>query len=326
MPNRHNIVSRLDTMEEIKPREFSDIWAFVRVVDTGSFSEAARQMGTTKASISKQVARLERALATKLLNRSTRRIGLTEAGREIHQHAIRMVEEAKAIEATIAGLQQGPSGTLRVTTSMAFGNTQLARLLPEFMARYPDITVVMNLNDRSVDLVEEGFDVAVRLTAQVDLQTAVARQVGLLRHVLVATPAYLARHGRPQAIADLGKHHCLVFGDSRSGATWTFTVDGERAQVRVGAALAANSSQSLRMAMLGGAGIALLPTYIAGDDIAAGRAERLLPATQPLGQFGDRLYAIYLQDRFLPPKVRVFIDYLLEKIGDHPDWDAFLDR
>ncbi|QNA98846.1 hypothetical protein G4G31_08435 [Massilia sp. Se16.2.3] len=209
-----------------------------------------------------------------------------------------------------------------MTTSMAFGNAQLARLLPEFMARYPDITVVMNLNDRRVDLVEEGFDIALRLTAQVDLQTAVARPVGRLRHALVAAPGYLACRGRPQTLADLRDHQCIVFGESRS-ATWTFMVDGERSPLKVVGALAANSSQSLRMAMLGGAGIALLPTYIVGEDIAHGRAERLLPDVQPLGLFGDQLYAIYLQDRFLPPKVRVFIDFLVEKIGEHPEWDAF---
>lgn len=311
----------MDTMDEIKPRDYSDIWAFVRVVETGTFSEAARQMGTTKAAISKAVARLEAALQTKLLNRSTRRIAMTEAGREIHRHALRMVEEARAIEATIAGLRQGPNGTLRVTTSMAFGNAQLARLLPEFMTRYPDITVVLNLNDRRVDLVEEGFDLALRLTAQVDLQTAVARPVGRLLHALVAAPGYIARRGRPETLADLQGHDCLVFGDARS-ATWTFMDDGKRTPVKVRAALATNSSQSLRMAMLGGAGIALLPTYIVGEDIASGRAQRLLPATPALGLFGDQLYAVYMQDRFLPLKVRVFIDFLLEKIGERPYWDV----
>ena len=310
-------------MNEIKPRDFSDLWAFVRIVDTGSFSEAARQMGTTKANISKQLTRLEHALQTKLLNRSTRRLGTTEAGLEIYRHAVRMIDEGRAIEAAIAGMQHGPAGTLRVTTSMAFGNTQLARLLPGFMERYPEVNVVLRLTDRVVDLVEEGMDVALRLTPQVTLNSAVARPVGRLRHVLVASNAYLARHGRPAAIADLQAHRCLAFGDSLLGA-WSFGAGGERQQFRFESALTANSSQSLRMAMLGGAGIALLPTYIVGADIAAGAAQHLLPDAQPVGPFGDQLYAVYMENRFLPQKVRVFIDYLLEKIGEAPDWDNFL--
>ena len=310
-------------MRELQPRDFSDLWAFVRIVDSGSFSEAARQMGTTKANISKQLTRLERALQTKLLNRSTRRLGTTEAGLEIYRHAVRMIDEGRAIEAAIAGMQNGPAGTLRVTTSMAFGNTQLARLLPGFMERYPEVNVVLHLSDRVVDLVEEGMDVALRLTPQVTLNSAVARPVGRLRHVLVASNAYLARHGRPASIAELEKHRCLAFGESRAGS-WNFMIDGAKQQLRFESALTANSSQSLRMAMLGGVGIALLPAYIVGDDIAGGAAVHLLPEAAPLGPFGDRLYAIYMENRFLPQKTRVFIDYLLERIGDTPDWDAFL--
>ena len=310
-------------MSDLQARDFSDLWAFVRIVDAGSFSEAARQMGTTKANISKQLTRLERVLQVKLLNRSTRRLGATEAGLEIYRHATRMIDEGRAIEAALAGMQNGPAGTLRVTTSMAFGNTQLARLLPGFMQRYPDVHVVLRLTDRVVDLVEEGIDVAVRLTPQVTLNSAVARPVGRLHHVLVASKAYLDDHGRPAAIAELQGHRCLAFGESPAGAAWTFRVDGEKQQLRIDSALTTNSSQSLRMAMLGGAGIALLPTYIVGADIASGAAERLLPDTQPLGLFGDQLYAVYMENRFLPQKVRVFIDYLLEKIGDTPEWDDF---
>lgn len=175
-------------MPMLKPRDFPDLWAFVRVVDTGSFSHAARQMGSTKAAVSKAVARLEGALQVKLLNRSTRRIGLSEAGRAIHAHAQRMVDEARAIEATLAGMQAGPSGTLRVSTSMAFGNSQLAPLLPEFMARYPEVRVVLSLTDRHVDLVEDGIDVALRLAPKVDLMNAVARPIAPLYYALVAAP------------------------------------------------------------------------------------------------------------------------------------------
>lgn len=311
-------------MPELKPRDFPDLWAFVRVVDTGSFSEAARQMGSTKAAVSKAVARLERALQVKLLNRSTRRIGLSEAGRAIHAHAQRMVDEARAIESTLAGMQDGPSGTLRVSTSMAFGSSQLAALLPEFMARYPEVRVVLSLTDRHVDLVEEGIDVALRLTPRIDLMSAVARPIAPLRYVLVAAPGYVEQHGMPPDFAALAAHRCLTFADSGPGATWNFEHDGALLQFRPTAALAINSSQPLREAMLGGAGIALLPTFVVGEDIRAGRALHILPSARPVGMFGSHLNAVYLQNMFLPQKVRVFIDYLLEKMGEHPPWDAFL--
>ena len=311
-------------MPELKPRDFPDLWAFVRVVDTGSFSQAARQMGSTKAAVSKAVARLEGALQVKLLNRSTRRIGLSEAGRAIHAHAQRMVEEARAIEVTLAGMQAGPSGTLRVSTSMAFGNSQLAPLLPQFMARYPAVRVVLNLTDRHLDLVEEGIDVALRLTPKIDLMSAVARPVAPLRYVLAAAPGYIAKHGMPRELDALAGHRCLTFGDSGPAATWNFEHDGALLQFRPAAALAINSSQPLREAMLGSAGIALLPTFVVGEDIRAGRAVHVLPGLKPVGMFGSQVAAVYLQDRFLPPKVRAFIDFLLEKMGERPPWDAFL--
>jgi DNA-binding transcriptional LysR family regulator len=309
-------------MSEMHPRDFSDIWAFVRVVETGSFSEAARQMGTTKANISKQVARLERTLHATLLNRSTRKLGLTEAGTAIFQNALRMLEEARALEATAAGLQAGPGGSLRVSASLAFGNTYLGGLLPEFMERYPDIRVVLSMTDRYVDLVEENIDLALRMAPRIDMLSAVARPIAPIRYVLAASPAYLERHGLPASIEELGQHRCLTFGTSGAPMSWQFERGGATQSVRVHSAMCANSSPALRLAMLRGGGIALLPTYVVGEDIRRGEALRVLPEAVPIGTFGDRLYAVYLQNRFLPPKVRVFIDYLLEKIGEHPEWDA----
>lgn len=310
-------------MSSMEPRDFTDIWAFVRVVETGSFSDAARQMGTTKANISKQVARLEKTLHAKLLNRSTRKLGLTEAGSAIFQNALRMIEEARALEATAAGLQAGPSGVLRVSASMAFGNGCLAGLLPAFMERYPEIRVVLSMTDRYVDLVEEGIDVALRLAPRIDLQSAVARPVAPIRYVLAAAPAYLDRHGRPERIEDLQQHRCLTFGSAGAPVTWTFEDAAGRHSVQLDSAMAANSSLALNAAMLRGGGIALLPTYIVGEALRRGAAVQVLPALRPQGYAGDRLYAVYLENRFLPPKVRVFIDYLVETFGERPSWDDF---
>jgi len=302
-------------MSEMQPRDFSDVWAFVRVVDSGSFSEAARQMGTTKANVSKQVANLEKNLRARLLNRSTRKLGLTEAGSAIYQHALRMLEEARALEATAAGLQTGPGGTLRVSASMAFGTACLAGLLPAFMERYPDIRVVLSLTDRYVDLVEENIDVALRLASRIDTVSVVARPIAGIRYVLVAAPAYLAQHGTPERIEDVQGHRCLTFGGSGAPVTWQFASADGVVSVKVDSALAANSSVALHLAMLRGGGIALLPTYVVGEDLRSGAAVQVLPALAPQGYSGDQLYAVYLENRFLPPKVRVFIDYLLETIG-----------
>ena len=310
-------------MSDMQPRDFSDIWAFVRVVETGSFSEAARHMGTTKANISKQVARLERKLHARLLNRSTRKLGLTEAGSAIFRNAQRMLEEARALEATAAGLQAGPGGTLRVSASLAFGNTFLAGLLPAFMARYPDIRVVLSMTDRYVDLVEENIDVALRMAPRIDMLSAVARPIAPLNYVLAASPAYLDKHGRPETLAELKAHRCLTFGSAGAPVSWQFEREGGRESVTVDSAMCANSSPALRLAMLRGGGIALLPTYVVGEDIRRGDALRLLPDWGAVGSFGDRLFAVYLENRFLPPKVRVFIDYLIEQIGERPEWDRF---
>lgn len=311
-------------MNELAPRDFSDLWPFVQVVEAGSFSEAARRMGTTKASVSKAVARLEQALQVKLLNRSTRRLALSEAGQGIYRHAVRMIDEGRAIEAVAAGLQAGPAGTLRVSTSMAFGNAQLAALLPGFMEKYPEVRVVLSLTDRHVDLVDEGIDVALRLAPRIDLMSVVARPVAPLRYALVASPEHVRRHGMPPDIAGLAQCRCLTFGESGPGARWEFDVAGAPVQVTPAGALAINSSQALRAAMLGGAGIALLPTFVVGEDIRAGRAVQVLPAARPLGMFGSQVLAVYPGNRFLPQKVRVFIDYLLEQWGEHPPWDRVL--
>lgn len=305
-------------MSELQPRDFTDVWTFVRVVHTGSFSEAARQMGTTKANVSKQVANLERNLHARLLNRSTRKLGLTEAGSAIYQNALRMLEEARALEATAAGLQTGPAGTLRVSASMAFGATCLAGLLPAFMERYPDIRVVLSLTDRYVDLVEENIDVALRLASRIDMLSVVARPIAAIRYVLAAAPAYLEQYGTPKSVEELQKHRCLTFGTSSAPVAWQFEDATGTARLNVESALAANSSVALHLAMLRGGGIALLPTYVVGEDLRSGAAVQLLPGLTPQGFSGDQLYAVYLENRFLPPKVRVFIDYLVDAFSQQP--------
>ena len=307
-----------------------DLTAFARVVDTRSFSTAARVLGTTKSAVSKQVNRLEAHLGTRLLHRTTRSTSPTEEGRAVYERALRLAEEAQALEAEVAGRRAGPTGVLRLSTSTAFGNLQFTALLGEFCARHPQLQVVLGLNDRYVDLAEEGFDVVLRLTSAPS-PGLVARRLADIRYVLCAAPAYLASHGTPAAVDDIQAHRCLGFGYLQAPEPWRFrhrssgavaSVEA-RGSLRFESGLTVNSSESLRVAALAGLGLAVLPTYATGPDLQAGRLVALLPDWQPVGGFADAntLYAVYLPSRYPSPKVRALIDFMLEKMGTLPPWD-----
>lgn len=310
-------------MDTIKNYGLNELAAFVAVVDAGSFSGAAKGLGVNKAAVSKQIARLETSLNARLLNRSTRRLSVTEIGQEVYWHATRIAEETQIIESTIAGRQLKPAGVLRVSTSTVFGNLHIAGMLPEFMARYPEVRVVLNLNDNYVDIAEERLDVVLRLTSELNLLSVVARRLAELRYVLAASPEYLRRHGCPDSLEALKAHRCMTLRPGGNAERWTFMHAGKEVSIKVNSVLAINSSESLRACVLNGGGIAVLPTYTIGPDIKAGKAVSLLPDSPPTGVFGTHLYAVYLENRFLTPKVRVFIDFLMEKIGEKPYWDDF---
>lgn len=307
-----------------------DLQAFARVVDAQGFSGAARLLGATKSAVSKQVARLEAQLGSRLLLRTTRSISPTAEGRQVYARALRLLEEAQALEDELAGRQDQPRGLLRLSTSTAFGNLQFAALLSEFCARYPQLQVVLGLNDRYVDLAEEGFDVVLRLTGSPG-PGLVARRLAPIRHVLCATPHYLAAQGRPGSVAELAGHRSLRFGYLQGPERWRFRHrdSGELAEVavqgmlRFESGLTVNSSESLRIAALAGMGLAILPTYAIGPDLRAGRLQALLPDWLPLGgpADADTLYAVYLPHRQPSPKVRALIDFMLEKMGEIPPWD-----
>jgi DNA-binding transcriptional LysR family regulator len=287
----------------------AELFVFVRVVELKSFSAAARASGSTKSTVSKQVRRLEQALGAKLLNRTTRHLDLTEAGQLAYQHGVRIVEETSALRSSVDGLQASPRGHLRVTTSVAFGNLHLTRLISQFLALYPDIGVTLTLSDRSVDVVEEGFDIAVRLTST-PIDSVVARRLASFEYVVCATPAYLRAHAAIDAPADLAAHNCIINGAARD-TTWRLVRDGAVTDVAVSGRLAVNGSESCRAAVLDGAGVGLLATFAIGDDLQAGRLEAVLPQYTPEGAFGNSIYAIFTPSRFVAPKMRVFVDFLV---------------
>lgn len=309
-----------------------DLQAFARVVDARGFSGAARLLGTTKSAVSKQVVRLEDQLGTRLLHRTTRSVSPTAEGRAVYEHALRLLDESLAMETELAGRRDEPRGVLRLSVSTAFGNLQFTALMAEFCARYPQIDVVLGLNDRYVDLAEEGFDVVLRLTHKPS-DGLVARRLAPIRFVLCAAPAYLAAQGVPQTVADIAGHRCLRFGYLQSPDRWRLRHAelGEaevetRGTLRFESGLTANSSESLRVAALAGMGLAVLPTYAIGPDLRAGRLVAVLPGWQPIGGLADAdtLYAVYLPGRaprHPAPKVRALIDFMLEKMGAVPPWD-----
>lgn len=309
-----------------------DLQTFARVVDARSFSGAARLLGATKSAVSKQVARLEDELGTRLLHRTTRSVSATPEGLTVYARAQRLLEEAQALDDELAGRHDQPRGVLRLSTSTAFGNLQFTALMTEFCARHPQLQVVLGLNDRYVDLAEEGFDVVLRLVSQPG-PGLVARKLATIRYVLCAAPAYLASHGEPQTVADLAEHRYLRFSDLQAQDRWRFRHaeqgDAEvqtQGTLRFESGLMANSSESLRVAALAGMGLAVLPTYAIGPDLRAGRLQALLPGWRPLGSVADAdaLYAVYLPRRQPAPKVRALIDFMLEKLSPQPPWEQDL--
>ena len=305
-----------------------DLLAFARVVDARSFSSAARVLSTTKSNVSKQVGRLEDQLGSRLLHRTTRSVSPTPEGRNVYERALRLLDDAQALADEVEG-QQEPRGVLRLSTSTAFGNLQFTALMGEFCARYPKVQVVLGLNDRYVDLAEEGFDVVLRLTSRPG-DGLVARRLAGIRYVVCASPEYLKAHGRPRTVEALADHRCLLFGYLHAPDRWQFrhALKGDvsvqvRGALRFESGLTVNSSESLRVAALAGLGLAVLPTYAVGEDLRAGRLKALLPGWQPIGgnAEADTLYAVYLPSRQPSPKVRAVIDFMLEKMGEVPPWD-----
>lgn len=315
---RNNTVSLMETKEALHT-SLDELFVFVKVTELKSFSAAAVALGSTKSTVSKQVRRLEEVLGTRLLNRSTRHLGLTESGATVYQHGVRIIEETTALVAAVDGLQAGPRGHLRVTTSSAFGNLHLSRVLGRFLQLYPAISLSLVLNDRYVDVVEEGFDVAVRLTSH-PVESHVARRLASITYAACATPAYLAAHAPVAAPADLLAHDCILH-PLAPNAAWTFARDGTQTVVPVRGRLAVNSSESVRDVVLDGGGIGLLPLYGIASDLQAGRLQPLLPEYTADTGFGDSVYAIFAPGKFQAPKIRVLVDYLVEAFaGDHP-WD-----
>lgn len=290
---------------------------FAHVVEGGSFSAAARRLGMSRSAVSKSIAKLEKALGARLLNRSTRHLSLTEVGTAFAEHCARILDEAALAEQVVSSLHGHPRGVLKVAASVAFGTLHIAPALADFLDRYPEMDIDMTIGDRPVALAEEGYDVIVRV-ARDPPSNLVARRLAPVRRRLCATPAYFARFGVPQIPQDLSRHNCLDYTHSGEQGLWRFTGPQRDIAVPVSGRLRINDDEALSQAVLRGLGLALLPTFIIGRDIQAGRLRAVLSEYIPVEQ---HVYALYLPTRHLPAKVRAFIDFLLERLGPDPYWD-----
>lgn len=298
--------------------DLAGIAVFAEVAKQGGFTAAANALGLSKSTVSKQVARLEDKLGVRLLNRTTRRLSLTEVGRAYYERCRRIIEEAEDAELAVTQLHAEPRGTLRVNAPISFGTLHVAGVLPAFMARYPDLHVDMELNDRVVDLVEEGLDMAIRIGELSD-STLVARRLAPCRFAAVASPAYWDAHGRPEHPSELADHNCLIYSLRQRPREFRF--DGPDGPITVGASgtLSCNNGDLLLRAAIAGTGVYLCPTFFCGVHMNDGRLEAVL--RDFLGREAA-VYAVWPQSRHLSAKVRAFVDFLAEAFGPEPYWDA----
>lgn len=285
---------------------------FARVAESGGFSRAAESLGMSKSAVSKQVSRLEDRFGTRLLNRTTRRISLTEAGERVLEHGRRAVAEFEAAEAEVGAHRDTPSGLLRVSAGVSFGQSELAPRLAEFLARCPALSIDLVLNDRRVDLVEEGYDVALRIGVLED-SSMMARRIASVRSFTVAAPAYLERRGRPEVPGDLAAHDCLGYSYLSGGGLWHFEGPSGQIRHRFTPRLMSNNGTALAAAAEQGLGVVQMPSFIIGEAVREGRLQEIL-ADYRKPDAG--LFAVYPAGRPLAAKVRAFIDFAVEIFGE----------
>jgi DNA-binding transcriptional LysR family regulator len=283
---------------------------FVQVVDAGSFSAAARQLGMTTSAVSRHVARLEAHIGARLLHRTTRSLALTELGQQVQGASMRMLAAAREVQAMAGTYSERPNGVIRVSAPVVFGQLWLAPRLPGFLAQYPDTEVRLTLTDRTVDLIEEGEDLAIRIARELAPGLA-ARLLFPMRYVLLATPAYLRSHGAPATPAELAGHRCIGLRHAELGREWSMRRGAQTMSVAMSARCSINNSAAVLAAVEAGGGIGMVTDFAAETALAAGRVELVLPDWQAGEQHQRSIHAVYLPGRHLALKIRAFIDYLV---------------
>jgi DNA-binding transcriptional LysR family regulator len=290
--------------------KLASLRAFVKVAELGSFSEAGRQLRLSRSAISKYVADLEKDLGVQLLNRTTRQASPTEPGQAYFERALTILADLEAADQTVAHLQSTPSGLLRVNAPMSFGTIKLGPLIADFMALYPELQIQLVLSDEHVDPLQEGLDVTLRI-AELESSSLIARKIVPIDRVVCASPDYLVRHGTPVHPNDLRDHTCLTYGFLATGNQWKLSgPDGDH-WIQPRWKLCANNAEVLRDAAVKGCGIAVLPVFLAAEQLKSRALRAILANYKPPAL---TLYALYAPTRHLAIKVRLFIDFLVERI------------
>lgn len=285
---------------------------FARVVEQESFTGAADVLGLTKSAVSKQIAKLEESLGVRLLNRTTRKIQITEAGYVFYERCRRIADEVEEARAAVTSLQASPRGLLRISASVSYGMMHLSKILPDFMLRNPDLKVDLSLSDRKIDLLEEGVDVAVRIGRLTD-SSLIAKKITTFRSIAAASPAYWDKHGRPEHPTDLSNYNCFKYAYLAQGDRWEFQdSDGNPVFAPIDGMLSANNGDILMKSAERGLGVVWMPSFLFTDQLETGVLEEVLKdwEPEPIG-----LYTVFPHSRHLPTKTRAFIDFMSEVLG-----------
>lgn len=295
--------------------------SFVKVVEAGSMAAAARRLDCTRAQVSKQIGELERSFGVRLFERSTRKLSLTPSGEVFHQHALRALEAIQSTEVAVRNMGDAPHGVLRISASITFGRMYIAPLLPQIVARYPELSCELVLTDQLVDLVDDNIDLALRLT-KAPPEDAVARKLVHMKRVICGTPAYFATHGEPRAPHDLALHQCFSYMLADENRVWRLVDrNGEEISIPVNSKFHFNNIDCILNAVLGGHGLAMLPTYLCGPELVRGTLRSIFDDLEPVSSMGRYLYACYTPSRVRVPKVRAFLAELENLFDPVPPWD-----
>lgn len=303
---------------------FAAMQAFVKVVETGGFSEAARRMGVAVSSVTRQVNALEALLHTQLFNRSTRSVTLTTQGRKYYDKAVQILQDLEAADRSVAEHDDTPRGLLKVSLPVTFGRLHVAPILRDFLVQYPQMQLDLLLSDALSNPVEEELDLVIRL-GNLDRSGANwrVRKLASYQRKVCGSPLYFQQYGKPNHPDDLATHNCLRFSYSTGYEIWRFKRDKEVCKVKVNGSIVANHSEVLRQVCLDGAGLILMPTWLIGEDIRVGRLETVLSDFQfyPQVDMDMGIYALYLPNRHHSLRVQTFIDFLVQRLGYLSDWE-----
>jgi DNA-binding transcriptional LysR family regulator len=288
--------------------------SFRRAIEKGSFSRAAEELGLSSAGLGKQIRWLEERLGTVLIQRTTRRMGLTETGKAYYEECCRLLDELDEVERGIAEGAKHVAGRLRINAPLSFGLTVLSPIMPHFMAAYPDLKVDLTLSDHLLDMVEAGFDISIRVRSELTSSSLIARRLAEIDQVICASPAYLERRGMPRSLAELHDHDCLAYTLADNPGSWHLRGPDGEISITIPSKLSANNSIMLRDMMLNGMGIGALPSFIAKQFLESGELVPVLPDHT----FPQRhVYAVYPTGRHLQRKVRAFLDFLADNLAPH---------